>query len=117
MCVSYAGNYADYQAHLAAQAAVQPQTPGVKPTPQGPPPQRPALHQRPRPVKRRKSSVIEQDISHTEAELTALQAAIEAHNGTDWQRLTELSTQQSRLAARLESLMAEWEESMATEGR
>ena len=114
-CVSYAGNYADYQAHLAAQAAVQPQTPGVKKTPQGPP--RPALHQQPRLGKRRKSSVIEQDISHIEAELSALQAAIEAHNGTDWQRLTELSTQQSRLAARLESLMAEWEESMATEGR
>src|SRR5919201_3748360 len=34
-CVSYAGNYADYQAQLASQAAVQPQTQSAKKTPQG----------------------------------------------------------------------------------
>jgi len=116
-CVSYPGNYADYQAHVAAQTSAQQQAPSVKKTPQGPPQQRPTPRQRPRPVKRRKPSVIEQDISHIEAELGAVQAAIEAHNDTEWQRLTELSTQQSTLAARLEGLMAEWEESMAAEGR
>jgi len=116
-CVSYPGNYAAYQAHLAAQASAQQQAPSVKKTPQGPPQQRPTPRQRPRPVKRRKPSVIEQDISHIEAELGAVQAALEAHNDTEWQRLTELSTQQSALAARLEGLMAEWEESMAAEDR
>jgi len=109
--VSYPGNYADYQAHLTAQASAQHQTQSVKKAPQAAP------RQRPHAVKRRKPGVIEQDISHVEAELTAVQAAIEVHNGTEWQRLTELSTQQSTLAGRLESLMAEWEESMAAEGR
>lgn len=110
-CVSYPGNYAAYQTHLAAQASAQQQAPSVNRAPQAAPRQRPGA------VKRRKPSVIEQDISHIEAELSAVQVAIEAHNGTEWQRLTELSTQQSTLAARLESLMAEWEESMAAEGR
>jgi ATP-binding cassette subfamily F protein 3 len=109
-CVSYPGNYAAYQAHLATQASTQQQAPSVKKTPP------PAPRQRPRPVKRRKPSVIEQDISHIEAELNAVHAAIEAHNGTEWQRLTELSTQQRTLTARLEGLMAEWEESMAAKG-
>ena len=45
-----------------------------------------------------------------------LQRYLEAHDGVAWQRLMELSTQQGTLAARLESLMAEWEESMAAEG-
>ena len=89
---------------------------GKPPLVRGRPLRQPPPRQRPRPVKRRKPSVIEQDISHIEAELGAVQAAIEAHNDTEWQRLTELSTQQSTLAVRLEGLMAEWEESMATEG-
>jgi hypothetical protein len=71
---------------------------------------------RPRPAKRRKLSVIEAEIHHVEAEIAAVQTAIEAHDGTDWQRLTELSTQQGTLTARLESLLEEWEERMATEG-
>jgi hypothetical protein len=60
--------------------------------------------------------VIEAEIHHIEAEIAAVQTAIEAHDGTDWQRLTELSTQQGTLTARLESLLEEWEESMAAEG-
>ena len=71
---------------------------------------------RPRPAKRRKPSVIEDEIHHIEAEIAAVQAAIETHDGTDWQRLTELSTQQGTLTARLESLLEEWEASMAAEG-
>src|SRR5712691_5417471 len=110
MWVSYAGNYADYQAHLAAQTSAPPQTHSVKKTAQPPP------RLRPRPARRRKPSLIEQDISHIEADLAAVQTAIDAHDGTDWQRLTELSTQQGTLAARLESLLEEWEESMAAEG-
>jgi ATP-binding cassette subfamily F protein 3 len=109
-CTSYAGNYTDYQAHLVAPTAVQQQAPGVKKTSQGPP------RLRPRPAKRRKPSVIEDDIHHIEAEIATVQTAIEAHDGTNWQRLTELSTQQGTLTARLESLLEEWEESMATEG-
>src|SRR5262249_39098155 len=109
-CTSYEGNYADYQAHVVAQAAAQTQTPSAKKTPQGSP------RQQSRPVKRRKPRAIEQDISRIEAELTALQAPIEPQNGADWKRLTELSTQKSTLAARLEGLMAEGEQSMATEG-
>ena len=109
-CTSYAGNYTDYQAHLAAQTAAQQQAPGVKKTSHIPP------RLRPRPAKRRKPSVIEAEIHHIEAEIAAVQTAIEAHDGTDWQRLTELSTQQGTLTARLESLLEEWEESMATEG-
>jgi ATP-binding cassette, subfamily F, member 3 len=109
-CTSYAGNYTDYQAHLAAQTAAQQQAPGVKKTSQVPP------RLRPRPAKRRKPSVIEAEIHHIEAEVAAVQTAIEAHDGTDWQRLTELSTQQGTLTARLESLLEEWEESMAAEG-
>jgi ATP-binding cassette subfamily F protein 3 len=110
MCTSYAGNYTDYQEHLAAQTAAPQQAPGVKKISHPPP----RLH--PRPAKRRKLSVIEAEIHHVEAEIAAVQTAIEAHDGTDWQRLTELSTQQGTLTARLESLLEEWEESMATEG-
>jgi len=110
MCTSYAGNYTDYQEHLAAQTAAPQQAPGVKKISHPPP----RLH--PRPAKRRKLSVVEAEIHHVEAEIAAVQTAIEAHDGTDWQRLTELSTQQGTLTARLESLLEEWEESMATEG-
>jgi hypothetical protein len=60
--------------------------------------------------------VIEDEIHHIEAEIAAIQTAIEAQDGMDWQRLTELSAQQGTLATRLESLLEEWEESMATEG-
>jgi hypothetical protein len=60
--------------------------------------------------------VIEDEIHHIEAEIAAIQTAIEAQDGTHWQRLTELSAQQGTLAARLESLLEEWEESMALEG-
>jgi ATP-binding cassette subfamily F protein 3 len=109
-CTSYAGNYTDYQAHLAAQTAVQQPALSGKKTAQIPP--RP----RPRSPKRRKPGVIEDEIHHVEAEIAAIQTAIEAQDGTDWQRLTELSAQQGTMAARLESLLEEWEESMATEG-
>ena len=109
-CTSYAGNYADYQAHLAAQAAAPQPAPSVKKTSHAPP------RFRPRPARRRKPEVIEQDIHHIEAEIAAVQTAIEAHDSTDWQRLTELSTQQGTLAVRLERLLEEWEESMAAEG-
>jgi len=109
-CASYAGNYADYQAHLAAQTSAPQQAHSVKKTSQTP------ARPRPRPARRRKPGVIEQEISRIETEITTVQTAIEAHDGTDWQRLTELSTQQGTLAARLESLLEEWEESMAAEG-
>jgi ATP-binding cassette subfamily F protein 3 len=109
-CTSYAGNYTDYQAQLAAQAAVQQPASSVKKTVPAPP------RLRPRSTRRRKPGIIEDEIHHIEAEIAAVQTAIEAHDGTDWQRLTELSTQQGTLTARLESLLEEWEESMATEG-
>jgi ATP-binding cassette subfamily F protein 3 len=109
-CMSYAGNYTDYQAHLAAKTAVPQPALSVKKTSHIPP--RP----RPRSPKRRKLVVIEDEIHHIEAEIAAIQTAIEAQDGANWQRLTELSAQQGTLAARLESLLEEWEESMATEG-
>jgi ATP-binding cassette subfamily F protein 3 len=115
-CTSYPGNYADYQAHLAAPASAEPQAQSVKKSPQPPALQRPVARQPSRPVRRRKASVIEQEIGHIEAQLATVQAAIEAHDGAAWQRLMELSMQQGTLAARLEALMAEWEESLATEG-
>jgi hypothetical protein len=76
----------------------------------------PSVRPRVRPARRRKPGVIEQEIQCLEAEVAALQTAIEAHDSADWQRLAELSTQQGTLAARLERLLKEWEESMATEG-
>jgi hypothetical protein len=49
-----------------------------------------------------------------EAELAALQAAIETQqHSAEWQRLVELTTQQGTAAARLDSLMQEWEDAMA----
>src|SRR5437870_1372091 len=74
-CVSYAGNYADYQAHLAARTSAQQQAPSVKKTSQT------LARPRPRSTKRRKLSVIEQEISYLEAEIAAVQTAIEAHDG------------------------------------
>ena len=109
-CTSYEGNYADYQAYLSAQTVAPQLAPSVKKAAQ--PPARPRV----RPARRRKPGVIEQEIHRLEAEISVLQTAIEAHDSTDWQRLTELSTQQGTLAARLENLLEEWEESMAAEG-
>ena len=51
-------------------------------------------------------------MNQAEAELAALQAAIEQQASADWQQLAELTTQQGDVAARLESLMQEWEEAM-----
>jgi ATP-binding cassette subfamily F protein 3 len=117
VCTSYTGNYSAYQAYLATQTQAQEQlkvaqkvTKKIAPAPQTAP--RP----RQRPGKRRKPGVIEHEISQVEAELAALQSAFEhEQHRTDWQRLTELSTQQGAAAARLESLLEEWEASMATE--
>ena len=109
-CTSYEGNYADYQAYLSAQTVAPQLAPSVKKAAQ--PPARPRV----RPARRRKPGVIEQEIHRLEAEISVLQTAIEAHDSTDWQRLTEISTQQDTLAARLENLLEEWEESMAAEG-
>ncbi|MGE3537170.1 MAG: ABC-F family ATP-binding cassette domain-containing protein [Candidatus Tectimicrobiota bacterium] len=111
-CTAYPGNYADYQAHLAANAArtaAPPPAPKVKPVSQPGP--------RPRGGRRRKASTIEKEINQLEAELALLQETIAAHQSSaDWQRLVELTTQQGTLTVRLESLMEEWEESMAAEG-
>jgi hypothetical protein len=70
--------------------------------------------QRPRPARRRKLRIIEQEVSRAEAELAALQAAIAQQASADWQQLADLTTQQGHVAARLESLMQEWEEAMTT---
>jgi ATP-binding cassette subfamily F protein 3 len=107
-CEAYPGNYSAYQAHLATLTST-PAQPQAKPRPQ---PRSTAPH--PRPARRRKLSTIEQDIGQVEAELAALQAAIEEQqHSTDWQRLVGLTTQQGTAAARLESLMQEWEDAMA----
>ena len=42
-----------------------------------------------------------------------MQAAIEQQSSAAWQQLAELTTQQGEVAARLDSLMHEWEEAMA----
>ena len=107
-CEEYTGNYSAYQAHLAAQASM-PTPPQTRDRSQ---PRDTA--QRPRPARRRKLRVIEQEVSRAEAELAALQAAIAQQASADWQRLAELTTQQGHVAARLESLMQEWEEAMTT---
>jgi ATP-binding cassette subfamily F protein 3 len=111
-CEAYPGNYSAYQTHLATLPAA-PAQPQPKPPPQ---PRRPTPL--PRPARRRKLSAIEQDIGQVEAELAALQAAVaEQQHSTDWQRLVELTTQQGTAAARLESLMQEWEDAMAAKER
>ena len=107
-CEEYPGNYSAYQAHLAAQASM-PTPPQTKDHSQ---PRDTA--QRPRPARRRKLRVIEQEVSRAEAELAALQAAIAQQASADWQQLAELTTQQGHVAARLEGLMQEWEEAMTT---
>jgi ATP-binding cassette subfamily F protein 3 len=113
-CDAYPGNYSAYQAHLATQAASP--SPAPSRATSKPPPRRDEAR-RSRPARRRKLSTIEADISRLEAELSALQAAVEAHqDGTDWQRLVELTTQQGEVATRLEHLMQEWEDAMAAEG-
>jgi ATP-binding cassette subfamily F protein 3 len=109
-CTSYLGNYTDYQAYIAIQPVAPQPAPGVKKAVQ------PTPSPRPRVVRRRKPSTIEQDISRIEAELATLQATIAAHDNADWQGLTALSTQQGTLTQRLERLMEEWEASMAAEG-
>lgn len=110
-CDTYAGNYSDYQASLATPAAVPVQTspPVSKQTREKP--------SRPRPARGRKAKVIEREIGAAEAELANLQARIETEqrSNADWQRLVELTTQQGAIAARLEHLMHEWEESMIAE--
>jgi ATP-binding cassette subfamily F protein 3 len=107
-CEAYLGNYSAYQAHLATLASA-PVLPQPKPRPQ---PRSPASL--PRAARRRKLSAIEQDIGQVEAELAALQAAIEEQqHSTDWQRLVELTTHQGTAATRLENLMQEWEDAMA----
>ncbi|MGQ4807630.1 Energy-dependent translational throttle protein EttA [Candidatus Entotheonellaceae bacterium PAL068K] len=107
-CEAYAGNYSAYQAHLAAPAV-------AAPLPRSPSrPQARAASTGPRPTRRRKLRIIEQDISQAEAELATLQAAIEGHqDSVDWQYLAELTTHQGTVAARLETLMHEWENAMA----
>lgn len=110
-CDAYPGNYSDYQAHLAAQASAPPR----------------ALAKtnkksrdkslRPRSERHRKPNVIERDISAAEADLASLQVTIEEEqqHHADWQRLAELTTQQGVVAARLDELMHEWEDSMIVE--
>jgi ATP-binding cassette subfamily F protein 3 len=107
-CEAYPGNYSAYQAHLATAASLPvPPQPKSHPQPRDPMP-------RPRAARRRKLGTIEQDISQVEAELAALQAAIETQqHSAEWQRLVELTTQQGTVAARLDSLMQEWEDAMA----
>lgn len=108
-CDAYPGNYSAYQMHLAAQT--------LEPS-QGTDTSRSKARetsQRPRPVRRRKLHAIEQDISQVEAELAALQATIAAQHDAEWQQLADLTTQQGTVAARLESLMEEWENAMAAE--
>jgi ATP-binding cassette subfamily F protein 3 len=104
-CATYPGNYSAYQAHLAAQTATA--APSLSPG-------RSQLRDTARPLRptRRRLRVIEAEISQAETELAALQAAIEQQSSADWQRLAELTTQQGEVAARLDSLMHEWEEAM-----
>jgi ATP-binding cassette subfamily F protein 3 len=109
-CEAHLGNYSAYQAHLAARVAEE-----SRPKPKSRSKSRDASR-RPRSARRRKLSVIEQDISQAEAELADLQTAIEAQqDSADWQQLVELTTQQGTAAARLEHLMQEWENAMAAE--
>ena len=64
--------------------------------------------------------MIEREISEVEANIEALQEALATEQqNADWQRLAELTSQQGDLAARLDDLMQEWEETMmaAEEGR
>ncbi len=121
-CDAYAGNYSEYQTHLAAQQVEAQREPPakaakVKVTKTSPDQ---AKLKGPRPPRRRKPETIERDIGEVEAEIDVLQGTIDTEQqNADWQRLAELTSQQGTLAARLEELMHEWEESMtaAEEGR
>lgn len=111
VCEEYAGNYSAYQERLAARPqALAPSPPKTVKKPGLP-------ASRPRSERRRKPTTIEQDISKVEAILATLQKSIEAvQQEANWQQLVELTTQQGAAVARLDSLMAEWEESMRLEG-
>jgi ATP-binding cassette subfamily F protein 3 len=115
VCEAYPGNYSEYQAHLAAQQAAEvPQAASVPHIPEKK--ARPKLP-RSRPPRRRKPDVIEREIGALEAELATLQEAIAAEQSQDagWQRLAELTSEQGTIAARLDDLITEWEESMTAE--
>jgi ATP-binding cassette, subfamily F, member 3 len=105
-CETYPGNYSAYQAHLAAQASAPILSPSLRRS------QPRETAQPSRSTRRRKPRVIEAEINQAEAELAALQAAIEQQSSAAWQQLAELTTQQGEVAARLDSLMHEWEEAM-----
>jgi ATP-binding cassette subfamily F protein 3 len=112
-CDAYAGNYSDYQAHLAVQqTALEPHQNVAKSAKKSR-----AKTAQPRSARRRKPKVIERDIGALEAELEHLQTTIEQEqqDRADWQRLAELTTAQGAMADRLEALMHEWEESMTAE--
>jgi ATP-binding cassette subfamily F protein 3 len=109
-CDAYPGNYSAYQAHLALEETQPAATQVTAKRPTLPPTSGP----RPRPARRRKLSVIEQEIGQVEATLATLQTALaNPQQSTDWQQLMDLTTQQGTAAARLEHLMQEWEEAMA----
>jgi ATP-binding cassette subfamily F protein 3 len=110
-CDAYAGNYTDYQAHLAAKQVEAQRPPSTKAA---------VKVKAPRAPRRRKLEVIEREIGAVEADIDALQGLLDTEQqNADWQRLAELTSQQGALATRLEALMHEWEESMmaAEEGR
>ena len=122
-CDAYAGNYSAYQAHLAAKQVEAQGTPAAKAAKGShnvkAEPDRAQL-KKSRAPRRRKPEVIEREIGEVEAEIDALQGTLATEQqDADWQRLAELTSQQGVLAARLEELMHEWEESMmaAEEGR
>lgn len=118
-CEAYAGNYSDYQAHLAAKQVEAQRAPSAN-VAKARPEKASSTGSRPRTPRRRKPEVIERDIHAVEVEIEGLQGMLETEQqNTDWQRLAELTSQQGTLAARLEALMHEWEASMiaAEEGR
>jgi ATP-binding cassette subfamily F protein 3 len=114
VCAAYPGNYSEYQAHLAAQQSVAAQAAAASHTPEK---KARANLPRSRLPRRRKPDVIEREIGALEAELSTLQDTIAAEQSRDvgWQRLAELTSEQGTLAARLDDLMHEWEESMTAE--
>jgi ATP-binding cassette subfamily F protein 3 len=116
-CEAYAGNYSDYQAHLAAaqaetQRAAAAKAAAVKINEKNTKSDRGKLKTS-RGPRRRKPEVIEREIGEVEADIDVLQGMIDTEQqNADWQRLAELTSQQGALATRLEALMHEWEESM-----
>ncbi len=122
-CDAYAGNYSDYQAHLAAVQAEAQRVPAAKAVKGAVKAQvkvNENVNKREKPdraklkmPRRRKPEVIERQIGEVEAEIEDLQGAIDTEQqNADWQRLAELTSQQGARVARLEELMHEWEESM-----